>query len=160
AAFYLMEPIDGFCPRDEMPALHAASEEIRHEMGLQMFGAIAALANVDIAAKGLTDLGKVDGFLARQVGRWRGQLDSYQALPGWPGLSGLPDVEGLCAWLEANRPPSFTPGLIHGDFHFGNVLFRRDGPQLAAMVDWELTTAGDPMMDLGGLVSNWPADDA
>ncbi|HWA63687.1 MAG TPA: phosphotransferase family protein [Caulobacteraceae bacterium] len=160
AAFYLMAPVEGFCPRDEMPALHAGDAAIRHRMGLEMSDAIAALARVDYRAKGLADLGKVDGFLERQTGRWLGQLDSYKAFAGWPGLAGLPDVAKITSWLEANRPPSFEPGLIHGDFHFGNVLFRRDGPELAAIVDWELTTAGDPLMDLGGLLTMWPADDA
>ena len=160
AAFYLMAPVEGFCPRDEMPALHAGDPAIRHAMGLEMFGAIAALAGVDYVAKGLSGLGKVDGYLERQVPRWRAQLESYHEHPGWPGLAGLPGVDEIGAWLEANRPPSFTAGLIHGDFHFGNVLFRRDGPEIAAMVDWELTTIGDPLVDLGGLLSGWPADGA
>ena len=72
-AFYLMEPVEGFMPRDEMPALHASDPAIRHRMGLEMIDAIAALSQVDYAAKGLSDLGKVGSFLERQVGRWRGQ---------------------------------------------------------------------------------------
>jgi aminoglycoside phosphotransferase (APT) family kinase protein len=160
AAFYLMAPVEGFLPRDEMPALHAGSAAIRHRMGLEMADAIAALGRVDYAAKGLSDLGKVDGYLERQVPRWRAQLESYAEHAGWPGLAGLPGVERIGAWLAANRPAAFEPGLIHGDFHFGNVLFSRDGPELAAMLDWELTTLGDPLVDLGGLLSNWPADGA
>jgi aminoglycoside phosphotransferase (APT) family kinase protein len=160
AAFYLMAPIDGFCPRDEMPALHAGDPAIRHQMGLEMFGAIGALANVDWRAKQLDGLGRLDGFLERQVPRWRAQLESYREHDGWPGLAGLPGVTEIGRWLEAHRPPSFEPGLIHGDFHFGNVLFRRDGPEIAAMVDWELTTMGDPLVDLGGVLSGWPADGA
>jgi aminoglycoside phosphotransferase (APT) family kinase protein len=160
AAFYLMAPVEGFTPRDEMPALHASDPAVRREMGFQMFAAIAALSKVDYAAKGLADLGRVEGYLERQVPRWRAQLESYHEHVGWPGLTGLPGVERIGAWLEANRPASFIPGLIHGDFHFGNVLFRRDGPEIAAMVDWELTTIGDPLVDLGGLLSHWPADGA
>jgi aminoglycoside phosphotransferase (APT) family kinase protein len=160
AAFYLMQPIDGFCPRDEMPALHAGSDVIRHQMGLEMADAVAALSRVDIKAKGLSDLGKIDGFLERQVPRWRGQLDGYKAFAGWPGIEALPGVDPICVWLDANRPPGFEPGLFHGDFHFGNVLFDRGSGALAAMVDWELVTSGDPLMDLGGLLSHWPADDA
>src|SRR5262249_6076890 len=151
---------EGFAPRDEMPALHASDPAVRREMGFQMFAAIAALARVDYRAKDLSDLGKVDGYLERQVPRWRAQLESYHEHAGWPGLAGLPGGERIGAWLGANRPASFIPGLIHGDFHFGNVLFRRDGPELAAMVDWELTTLGDPLVDLGGLLSHWPADGA
>src|SRR5580698_9926635 len=160
AAFYLMAPVEGFLPRDEMPALHAGDAAVRHRMGLEMADAIAALGQVDFAAKGLGDLGKVDGYLARQVPRWRGQLESYAEHAGWPGMAGLPGVERIGAWLEAHRPATFRPGLIHGDFHFGNVLFSREGSELAAMVDWELTTLGDPLVDLGGLLSGWPADGA
>lgn len=160
AAFYLMAPVEGFLPRDEMPALHAGDPEIRRRMGLEMADAIAALGQVDWAAKGLAGLGKLDGYLERQVPRWRAQLESYAEHDGWPGIAGLPGVTEIGAWLEANRPRSFRPGLIHGDFHFGNVLFRRDGPELAAMVDWELTTLGDPLVDLGGLLNHWPADGA
>jgi len=160
AAFYLMAPVEGFLPRDEMPALHAADPAIRHRMGLEMADAIAALGKVDYRAKGLEGLGKIDGYLERQVPRWRAQLESYAEHAGWPGPAGLPGVDRIGAWLEAHKPKDFRPGLIHGDFHFGNVLFRRDGPELAAMVDWELTTLGDPLVDLGGLLSGWPEDGA
>jgi aminoglycoside phosphotransferase (APT) family kinase protein len=160
AAFYLMEPVEGFTPRDEMPALHASDPAIRHTMGLEMADAIAALGGVDHAARGLGDLGRPEGFLERQVGRWRAQLDSYHEHPGWPGLSGLPGVDEIGRWLDDNRPRDFRPGLIHGDFHFANVLFRYDGPRIAAMVDWELVTVGEPLVDLGGLLSTWPEDGA
>jgi aminoglycoside phosphotransferase (APT) family kinase protein len=160
ASFYLMQPIEGFTPRDEMPALHAGDASIRHTMGLEMVDAIAALGQVDYAAVGLSDLGRVDGFLDRQVGRWRKQLESYAEFPGWPGLANLPNVDAVGTWLTANQPKSFTPGLIHGDFHFGNVLYDRHSGRMAAMVDWELTTLGDPLIDLGWLLQAWPEDGA
>jgi aminoglycoside phosphotransferase (APT) family kinase protein len=59
-------------------------------------------------------------------------------------------------WLQANRPTAFEPGIIHGDYHLANVLFRNDGPELAAIVDWELTTIGDPLLDLGWVLATWP----
>jgi aminoglycoside phosphotransferase (APT) family kinase protein len=157
-AFYLMEPIDGFVPREEMPALHAGDPAVRRAMGFELVDAIAALAGIDHVAAGLSDLGKVDGFLERQVGRWRKQLESYAEFPEWPGMSGLPGVDEITDWLDANRPTDFRPGLIHGDVNFGNIMYRRDGPQLAALVDWELTTLGDPMIDLGWLLCAWPPD--
>jgi aminoglycoside phosphotransferase (APT) family kinase protein len=160
SVFYLMEPIEGFCARDVMPDLHRADPAIRRQMGFEMVDAIAALANVDYVKAGLSDLGKVDGFLDRQVGRWRGQLESYAEFDGWPGLAQLPNVDAVGAWLTANQPKRFRPGLIHGDFHFGNVLFDWGGPRMTAMVDWELTTAGDPMIDLGWTMQIWPADGA
>jgi len=160
AAFYLMEPVEGFTPREEMPVLHSNDPSVRRAMGFEMVDAIATLAKVDYAARGLAGLGKLDGFLERQVGRWRAQLESYSEHPGWPGLAGIPGVDQVGAWLNAHRPNSFTPGIIHGDFHFGNVLFDRDSPKLTSMVDWELTTLGDPLVDLGWLLSAWPEDDA
>jgi len=153
-------PDEGFTPRDEMPALHANDPAIRHRMGLEMVDAIAALGQVDYLAKGLSNLGKPEGFLERQVGRWRAQLESYHEHPGWPGLAGLPGVDAIGRWLDDNRPKDFRAGLIHGDFHFANVLFSRDSADLAAMVDWELVTVGEPMVDLGGLLSHWPEDGA
>jgi aminoglycoside phosphotransferase (APT) family kinase protein len=160
AAFYLMEPVEGFTPREEMPDLHANDATIRRAMGFEMVDAIAALGGVDFEARGLSDLGKIDGFLERQVGRWRAQLESYAEHSGWPGLSGIPGVDEVGAWLTGHRPNDFVPGLIHGDFHFGNVLFDRSSSKLTAIVDWELTTLGDPLVDLGWLLSAWPEDDA
>jgi aminoglycoside phosphotransferase (APT) family kinase protein len=159
-AFYLMEPMEGFTPREEMPELHARDPAIRRAMGFEMVDAIAALSKVDYAARGLSTLGKLDGYLERQVGRWRAQLESYSEHPGWPGLENIPGVDEVGTWLTAHRPRSLVPGIIHGDFHFGNVLFDRNSSKLTAMVDWELTTLGDPMVDLGWLLSAWPDDDA
>jgi len=160
AAFYLMEPVAGFTPREEMPPLHAGDPQIRRAMGFEMVDAIAALGGVDYSARGLASLGKLDGYLERQVGRWRAQLESYAEHKGWPGLAGIPGVDEVGAWLDSHRPQSFMPGIIHGDFHFGNVLFDRESSKLTAMVDWELTTLGDPLVDLGWLLSACPEDDA
>jgi aminoglycoside phosphotransferase (APT) family kinase protein len=158
AAFYLMEPVDGFTPREEMPPLHAGDPDMRHAMGFEMVDAIAALSKVDYAGRGLADLGKLDGFLERQVRRWRSQLESYAEFAGWPGLSGIPGVDAVGRWLDAHRPPALVPGIIHGDYHFGNVLFDRHSPRMTAMVDWELTTLGDPLVDLGWILAMWPPD--
>jgi aminoglycoside phosphotransferase (APT) family kinase protein len=117
---------------------------------------LAALSRVDHIAAGLGDLGKVDGFLERQAPRWRSQLEQYQAYEGWPGPGGLSGVEEIDKWLRENRPKDFQPGILHGDYHLANVMFRRDGPELAAIVDWELTTIGDPLVDLGWMLATWP----
>src|SRR5260221_236288 len=78
---------------------------------------------------------------------------------GWPGQASLGDVQGVGAWLEANRPASFRTGIMHGDYHLANVMYRYDGPELAAVVDWELATIGDPLLDLGWLLATWPERD-
>lgn len=156
AAFYLMEPVDGFNPTQGLPQPHAGDAAMRRRMGFAMVDAIAALSQVDHAALGLADFGKLDNWLERQVGRWAAQLASYADLPGWTGASAIPGVDKVGRWLEANRPQNCQGGIIHGDFHFGNVLFRRDSGELAAVVDWELCTLGDPLLDLGWLVATWP----
>lgn len=159
AAFYLMEPIDGFNPTVGLPPLHAGDPAVRHRMGLALADGIAALGRVDHVAAGLSDLGRAEGFLERQVGRWKKQLASYQEYEGWAGPGEIEGVDQVGDWLEAHRPPSFKPGLIHGDYHLANVLYRFDGPELAAIVDWELTTLGDPLLDLGWLMATWPESD-
>jgi aminoglycoside phosphotransferase (APT) family kinase protein len=155
AAFYLMEPIDGFNATLGLPEPHASDRRIQHDMGLSMADAIGALARVDLAARGLSDLGRPDGWGERQVPRWRKQLDSYSELPGYPGPA-IPRLDDVAAWLESHRPQDIRMGLIHGDFHFANVLISRTEGRIAAIVDWELTTVGDPLLDLAHLLSSWP----
>jgi aminoglycoside phosphotransferase (APT) family kinase protein len=159
AAFYLMEPIEGFNPTVGLPPLHAGDPAVRHAMGLSLADGIAALGRVDHVAAGLADLGRAEGFLERQVGRWKKQLASYADYEGWAGPGQIEGVDAVGAWLEAHRPRAFKPGIIHGDYHLANVLYRFDGPRLAAIVDWELTTVGDPLLDLGWLLATWPEDD-
>jgi aminoglycoside phosphotransferase (APT) family kinase protein len=155
AAFYLMEPIHGFNATRGLPEPHASDPRLRHAMGLALVDGILALGRVDHVAVGLADFGKVEGYLERQVPRWQAQLQSYAEFSGWPGPAEIPGVERVARWLEAHRPTSFTPGILHGDYHLANVMFRYDGPQLAAIVDWELCTLGDPLLDLGGLLATW-----
>ena len=158
AAFYLMEPVDGFNATVGLPELHRTDPDVQRSMGLSMADAIAAVGRVDIEAAGIADLGKPVGWLERQVERWRSHLASYDAVDGYRGAD-IPGVEEVAAWLDAHRPASWTPGLIHGDFHFANVLIRPDRGELAAIVDWELTTIGDPLLDLGWLLATWPRPD-
>ncbi len=158
-AFYLMEPIDGFNPIGQLPEPHASSPTLRHAMGLALVDGIAALGRLDYRAVGLEGFGKPDGFLNRQVSRWSDQLASYADLPGWPGAQSLPDIHAIGDWLDAHRPSSFTAGIMHGDYHLANVMYRRDSGDLAAIVDWELATIGDPLLDLGWVLATWPDGD-
>lgn len=159
AAFYLMEAVSGFCASQGMPPTHAADPAMQHAMGLAVIDALAALRKVDPHATALVDFGRLDGFLERQVPRWLKQLDSYAAYEGWDGRADLPGVEKLAAWLGANLPSVYRPGLIHGDFHLGNLLFSPTGPEVAAIVDWEIATLGDPTIDLGCLLATWTDPD-
>jgi aminoglycoside phosphotransferase (APT) family kinase protein len=155
AAFYLMEAVAGFSPWDGLPEPHRSSESWQHELGVAMVDALVALATVDVARIGLADLGRGDSWVQRQVPRWLAQLESYAAIDGDPGPR-LPFVDEVTRWLREQMPTGGPTGLVHGDFHFGNVLVRPDSAQLAAIVDWELATIGDPLLDLGQLLATWP----
>lgn len=155
-SFYLMEPIEGFNPTVGLPPLHAGDPAIRYGMGLALIDGLIRLGMVDVKAVGLGDLGKAEGFLERQVGRWKRQLADYGDYEGWLGAGEIPGVDRIGAWLEQHRPARFRAGLMHGDYHLANVMYRNDGPRLAAIVDWELATVGDPLLDLGLVLTTWP----
>ena len=155
AVFYLMEPIEGFNPVAGLPALHH-DPAVQHRMGLAVVETLAALGSLDHVALGLQVFGRPEGFLERQVARWQSQLDGYGQFADWPGPAALGDVTGIGAWLEANRPASCAPGIIHGDYHLANMMFHVDSAEMAAVVDWELATIGDPLVDLGWLLATWP----
>jgi aminoglycoside phosphotransferase (APT) family kinase protein len=159
AVFFLMEPVDGFNASVELPALHAADVGLRRRMGFEIVAALARLGTVDPEAVGLGDLGRPEGFIERQVPRWLAELNSYGELDGYPGPE-LPGLEAIAAWLGERAPSTFTPGVMHGDFHAANVLFSRTGPDVAAIVDWEMATVGDPLLDLGWLLATWSLEGA
>jgi aminoglycoside phosphotransferase (APT) family kinase protein len=154
AVFYLMEPIDGFNAAAELPALHNADAAVRFGMGLSMADALAKLAAVDYKAVGLEDFGKPSGFLERQVPRWLSELESYKEFENYSGPD-IPGVDDVATWLEKGRPSTWTPGIMHGDYHAANVMFSRTGPDVVAIVDWEMCTIGDPLLDLGWLLATW-----
>ncbi|MGV9776054.1 phosphotransferase family protein [Streptosporangium sp. NPDC003464] len=156
AVFYLMEPVRGFNATVGLPEPHAGDPAIRHRMGFEATSALAELGRVD--HRGLDGFGRPEGFLERQVPRWMGELETYAALDGYPGPE-IPGLEETAAWLERNRPRSFSPGIMHGDYHLANLMFAYDGPRVAAIVDWEMCTVGDPLLDLGWLLATWPAPD-
>jgi aminoglycoside phosphotransferase (APT) family kinase protein len=152
AFFYLMEPVDGFNAGVELPALHAGDPAVRHRMGLSMVDALADLGAVDHVAVGLRDFGRPDGFIERQVPRWLGELESYDAFEGYAGSS-IGPVDDVAAWLDERRPTDWRPGIMHGDYHAANIMFSRTGPEVAAVVDWEMCTIGDPLLDLGWMLA-------
>jgi aminoglycoside phosphotransferase (APT) family kinase protein len=154
AVFYLMEPVDGHNPTTTLPP-YGSDPASRRRMGLEAATALAELGRVDHVAVGLGDMGRPDGFLERQVGRWLAELDSYD-YPG-PEIPGVPKVAD---WLERNRPATWRPGIMHGDYHMANLLYSPTEPRVAAIVDWEMCTIGDPLLDLGWLIATWPGEDS
>ena len=149
--FHLGEVVDGFNPGSGLEGRYD-DPPWQHAFGLSMVDAIAALAAVEPSAVGLGDLGRPVGWLERQVPRWRSLLESYAETEGYAGPN-LPDVDRVGIWLDEHRPREATIRIIHGDFHLANVMARRDRPEVAAIVDWELTTSGDPRLDIAWLLA-------
>jgi aminoglycoside phosphotransferase (APT) family kinase protein len=155
-SFYLMGFVEGWSPmgieRGQWPAPFDTDLEARKGLAYQLVEGIALLSKVDWQAKGLQDLGRPDGFHERQVDRWTAFLDRIKGRD-------LPGLDEASAWLRTHKPIDFIPGLMHGDYQFANVMYRDGAPaQLAAIVDWEMGTVGDPKLDLAWVVQSWPED--
>jgi len=155
-AFYLMGFVDGWSPMGlqdrKWPAPFDTDLEARAGLAYQLVEGIALLSNVDWRAKGLQDLGRPDGFHERQVDRWTAFLGRIKGRD-------LPGFDEAAAWLRAHRPIDYVPGLMHGDYQFANVMYEDGAPaRLAAIVDWEMGTVGDPKLDLAWTVQSWPED--
>lgn len=121
-----------------------------HAIGIELAERLAELHAVDAASVGLDDFGRPDGYLARQVATWRRQLEASRSR----------EVEGLDALAEqlaATVPQSGAPAIVHGDYRLDNVLVTGEGdtPTISAILDWEMATLGDPLLDLGILSVYW-----
>ena len=154
--FYLMGFVDGWSPMDldegRWPEPFGSDRDARGGLAYQLAEGIALLSKVDWKAKGLEDLGRPDGFHERQVDRW---ISFFERIKGRE-IDGLDAATG---WLRSHRPLDYIPGLMHGDYQFANVMYQHGAPaQLAAIVDWEMGTVGDPKLDLGWMVQSWPAN--
>ncbi|WP_159978222.1 MULTISPECIES: phosphotransferase family protein [unclassified Novosphingobium] len=153
APFYVMEKVEGWAPNLRGEKIHneAPFDAMPYEYGIPfaIVDGLIKLANVDHEAIGLRDYGKPGKFLERQVDRWAGQLASYKERYGYEGRE-LPGFAQTEEWLRGNVLPHETRGIIHGDVGTPNMMFHHGPPaRLAAMIDWELSTIGDPMIDMG-----------
>jgi aminoglycoside phosphotransferase (APT) family kinase protein len=152
STFYLMEFIDGWSPisEPEWPEPFLSDLSLRPALAYELVDAIAELSKVDWKARGLEGLGRPDGFHDRQVDRWMAHLDAFS-------FREIPGLDEAAAWLRDRRPRSYRPGIMHGDYQFANVMFHHGAPaRMAAIVDWEMGTVGDPLLDLAWVVMGWP----
>jgi aminoglycoside phosphotransferase (APT) family kinase protein len=134
------------------PAPFDTDLEARAGLAYQLAEGIALLSKVDWRARGLEDLGRPDGFHERQVERWTRFLDRIKGRE-------LPGLDVASEWLRTHKPIDYIPGLMHGDYQFANVMYKHGAPaKLAAIVDWEMGTVGDPKLDLAWMVQSWPED--
>ena len=149
SAFYVMSYADGWVGLGAFPPPFDQPGEARRNLAFELVGGIASLANVDYQTVGLEDFGKPEGFLKRQVDRWLHQLEMYRTTDDYAGRE-LPGLAYVGDWLKDHPIETPRAGVIHGDYGFANAMFERgEAARLLAMVDWELSTVGDPLLDLG-----------
>jgi aminoglycoside phosphotransferase (APT) family kinase protein len=144
----LMAFVDGIVVED-IDAAERLDLSARARLGSSLARTLARVHAVDLRATGLIDLASHKPYAARQLKRWRGQWQRSRTRE-------LPAVEQLAARLVAAMPEQRELTLVHGDFHLLNVIAAPDGAQIRAILDWELSTLGDPLADLGGLLAYWP----
>lgn len=152
--FYLMAAIDGWSPADLGGWAEPFDSDLSLRPGLafELVRGAALLSKVDWQARGLEGFGRPDNFHDRQVDRWLAFLERIKCRD-------LPGLDEAAAWLRSHRPRRWEPGVMHGDYQFANVMYRHDAPaELAAIIDWEMTTIGDPLLDLGWVLISWPPE--
>lgn len=151
ADFFVMERRRGEVVRGAVPPSLRGHPDVGRRMGLALVDAVAELHLLDPGAVGLGDLGRPEGFVARQVKGWKGRWDLV-ADPRWD--EAMNDVH---ARLGASLPPSQRVSLVHNDLKLDNAMIDPDDPdRVVALFDWDMTTLGDPLVDVGTLLSYWP----
>ncbi len=143
--------IEGVALGTELPADYPQGPETIDRLGLEMMRGLATVHAVDWREVLPADFGRPDTFVQRQVERWL-------AVRAQTRVRDLPLLVELADWLLANRPPAGHASIIHCDFHLDNCLMALDGPQLKAILDWEMATIGDPLIDLGLCLFFWRRD--
>ncbi len=151
--FYVMERIDGIILRGDLPDGVTLSEADVRSLALRTFDRLIELHEVDAEAAGLGDLGKGAGYVQRQVSGWN---DRYRRAR----TPDVPAAEEVMTWLAAHQPDDVRICVIHNDFRFDNVVLDGDTLDVVGVLDWEMATLGDPLMDLAGSLAYWTqADD-
>ncbi len=149
ADFHVMERRHGRVIRSELPPDLANQPAVNRRIGEMLVDVLADLHQVDPAAVGLDDLGHPEGFARRQIDGWGRRWAAAQHEP-------VPDVDAMLHWLEASVPAPQRTALLHNDYKLDNVLVDRgDAATPVAVLDWDMTTRGDPLMDLGYLLNFW-----
>lgn len=145
--FYLMDRVDGRVFPDG--ALSAADPSERRALWMGLADAMAAMHAVHPEAVGLGDFGRPGNYFERQIARWSRQWEQSEHEP-------VPELDRLTGWLVENQPQDDgRVGLVHGDYRMGNVMFHPTEPRVVAILDWELSTLGHPLADLGYCAMAW-----
>jgi len=154
APFYVMRFVDGHVLRDQQSAVTTLDEAARGYASRSLVDTMAAVHAVDLDTAGLTDLGRHEGYIARQLRRWYGQWNQGKTRE-------LDAVDRVHAALEERAPEQGPATIVHGDYRLDNCMVSESG-DVVAVLDWEICTLGDPLADLGLLQVYWtgPDDDA
>lgn len=153
APFYLMERKDGYVLRTEIPDVLDSPEDHKR-IGAELVTALAELHNVDYVSVGLDGFGKPTGYLSRQIRRWTGQLELASSIT--KQSREVPEMWQIRDWLASNMPSSAASVIVHGDFKLDNVMYAPQSPATVnSIFDWEMSTIGDPLADLGWMLSYW-----
>ena len=152
--FYIMERVEGIIVRRDFPTDLSLSPDAIGALFDRVIGVHAELHAVDHRAVGLEDFGKPEGYVERQVSGWSERYRRART-------PDVPDCENVMAWLEQNRPPESGRGcIVHNDFRLDNVVLDPGEPRrIIGVLDWEMATIGDPLMDLGASLAYWVEDD-
>jgi aminoglycoside phosphotransferase (APT) family kinase protein len=156
APFYVMERVVGHVCRNALPAGYAETPEQRAAIGEALVDVLAGLHTVDPAEVGLEDFGRPAGFMERQLRRWSKQWEASKARE-------LPALDALRDELVRTLPAQRAEAIVHGDYRLDNTVLHPTAPgRIVAVLDWEMSTLGDPFTDLGALLAFWSeeADDA
>jgi aminoglycoside phosphotransferase (APT) family kinase protein len=145
-AFYVMDFVEGRVFWE--PQLPGLTAEARAAIFTEMNRVMAALHQVDFAAVGISDYGKHEGYLSRQIARWTKQYRASET-------ESIPSMDALIEWLPAHIPTGEETSIVHGDYRLDNVIFHPTEPRILAVLDWELSTLGHPLADFAYHCMTW-----
>lgn len=149
APFYVMTRLHGVILRGQPPASLGLTPALMAAIGGVAIDNLAAIHAIDYAAAGLSDLGRPDGYVARQIDGW---IKRYRAAQ----TDDLPEIDRLIGWLAAHQPAERGATLIHNDYKFDNLMLNPQKlTEIVAVLDWEMCTIGDPLLDLGTTLGYW-----
>ncbi|MGH6963098.1 MAG: phosphotransferase family protein [Phenylobacterium sp.] len=144
--FYIMDMVEGRILWDQTLPQYEPAE--RHAIFMDKIKVLADLHNTDYEAIGLGDYGKPGNYMGRQVDRWTKQYKASETVH-------IPEMEKLIAWLPATLPAQERTSVVHGDYRLDNMIFHPTEPRVIAVLDWELSTLGEPLADFTYLLMNW-----
>jgi aminoglycoside phosphotransferase (APT) family kinase protein len=146
--FFLMERRRGVVIRNSAPRELAAIPDYQRRVSEAFIDCLVRLHAIDVSEPGLSSLGRPEGFVERQVHGWADRWNRAKTQE-------LPEMDRIVRWLNDRLPPSVDPTLVHNDYKLDNVMLRPEGDRVEAVLDWEMTTIGDPLADLGLSLCYW-----